>query len=300
MGKGLIFFVCTCIILVLTIINLGIAPIVNKKVGYFWGTLNCARLKDIYDDQKEDYILSSQAKKSFEVQINECQRVKAMHNMEYTSLIFNMIFGFVCGLLGFLHLFDAKKDFIPITGLISLCCGIVGFVLTFVYVIYNGFVFTGNYSSEIKTNSKGAFAERIEGTNNYKCLYYDESGNIFSVYAKYSELNKKQYNYDKDLHKSYQSDEYSYCQASYYNGNNLIEECSYEEQIILSQNYPDPDNVGFYIPCKYLYASEQSGIYNKDIFGRFFAALFFSLIICLANVCLAFLGFMIYSSPDDF
>ena len=50
MGKGLLFFCCACCILVLTIINLSIGPIVSYTVGYSWGTLNCAKEKDDYDD----------------------------------------------------------------------------------------------------------------------------------------------------------------------------------------------------------------------------------------------------------
>ena len=68
-----------------------------------------------------------------------------MHDMEYTSFIFDIVIGFVCGLIGLLQLFDHKKEFISNTGLIGLICGVVGFVLTFVYVIFNGLVYTTVY-----------------------------------------------------------------------------------------------------------------------------------------------------------
>ena len=79
--------------------------------------------------------MSAQYKKSFEVRINKCDRTKAMYNMEYSTFILNLLFSFVCGLLTFLHLLDVKKDFIPYSGIIGLCCGIVGFILTFIYVL---------------------------------------------------------------------------------------------------------------------------------------------------------------------
>ena len=291
--------------MVFTIINLFIAPTISKKVGYdndqraFWGTLNCAKLKDQYDDIKDETIMSAQYKKSFEVRINKCDRTKAMYNMEYSSFILNIIFSFVCGLLAFLHLFDVKRDFIIHTGIIGLCCGIVGFVLTFVYLVYNGLVFTNNYSSQVKTNSNGAFAERIGETNDYNCIYFAESGNVLSVYAKFNELNKKQYNYNKDLHQSYQTNEYSNCKGIYDNSyNNLIEICAYEETVIVNRNYLDGN--GDYQPCKYLYNNEQNEIYNRDIFNRFATTLFFSLIICLANIGLALFGYLSFSKPSEF
>ena len=57
MGKGLIFFCCSCAILLFTIINISIGPIISGKVGEEpenWGTANCKALKDRYDVKKED------------------------------------------------------------------------------------------------------------------------------------------------------------------------------------------------------------------------------------------------------
>ena len=116
-----------------------------------------------------------------------------MHDMEYTSFIFDVVIGFVCGLLGLLHYFGLKPDFVSKTGLIGLGCGVVGFVLTFVYVILNGLVYTNYYDTEIyKRDGDGAFAEK-EG-NAYKCIYFDKAKNVYALYAKYSDLIQKQYN----------------------------------------------------------------------------------------------------------
>ena len=57
-------------------------------------------------------------------------------------IIFNIVIGFVCALLGLLHLFDTNKEMVPRTGLIGLGCGFVGLVLSFIYVIFNGIVYT--------------------------------------------------------------------------------------------------------------------------------------------------------------
>ena len=62
MGKGFLFFVFSCCILVLSIINLSICPVVNKVVGETdfgsdevqWGTANCAKYKDSKDATNDE------------------------------------------------------------------------------------------------------------------------------------------------------------------------------------------------------------------------------------------------------
>ena len=216
MSKGFLFFCCACCILVLTIINLSVGPIVsgtihNNSIDFYnsilplgndGGTLNCALLSDEYDKKTG---LSDKVKKyKWEWAIDECKRRKGLHNMEYISFIFDIAIGFVCGLLGLLHHFDLKKEFVSKTGLIGLGCGFVGFVLTFIYVVYNGLVYTNYYDDNTiyKRNSDGAFAE-WKG-NHYECFYYDDE-NPHAVIAKYSDLINKQYNYDKDLTEEFAS-----------------------------------------------------------------------------------------------
>ena len=90
--------------------------------------------------------------------------------MEYTSFIFNIFISFVCVLLG---LYGLQKETIPKTGYIGMGCGIVGLILTLVYVIYNGVVYTNYYNTEIyKVDGDGAFAEYDQKNNRYECFYY--------------------------------------------------------------------------------------------------------------------------------
>ena len=305
MGKGLLFFCCASCILVLTIVNLSIGPIV--KYGALWGTLNCAQLKDNYDQAKDlakelgGEITDKEKKYKYNWEIDECVRKKGMHDMEYTAFIFDIVIGFVCGLIGLLHLFDLKKDFVVNTGLIGLVCGAVGFILTFVYVIFNGLVYTNYYysSSIYKIDGDGAFAE-LEG-NRYKCLYYDDKAlNVHSFYAKYSDLGKKQYNYNKGLEEDLEK----------------VDKCRYSPSLcidtsaspyILGKEYYEPggairdtDNNK---DCQFLYIKEdldKLGIENKDISDRFLTALILSLFVCLANIGLALFGFLLFRSPDSF
>ena len=292
MSKGLIFFCCSCCILVLTIVNLSIGPIISRKVSNY-GTSNCAYEKDRYDIQKERNPNMDDATKkySYEWYIKRCDRRKAMSNMEYTSFIFDIVIGFVCSLIGLLHLFEVKKDMISTTGLIGLGCGVVGFVLTFVYVIYNGIVYTNYYDEQIyKMDGDGAFAELKGGK--YECFYFDEKGNNFALYAKFSDLGKKQYNYDKDF---LESDESLGC---------LFQESSCNNDGTITG--PIRSTIDNH-ECKYLYAyynynsiSSIDEITNKDISDRFLTTLILCLFVCLANIGLALFGFLLFRTPGDF
>ena len=298
MGKGLIFFCCSCAILLFTIINFSVGPIVTKTVGNNWGTENCQKKKDDYDDVKDQPDPSNSIKYGEEWRLYQCQRKKAMHDMEYTSFIFDIVIGFVCGLLGLLHLFELKKEFVSKTGLIGLGCGIVGFVLTFVYVVFNGIVYTNYYDDSLiyKRDSDGAFAERVEA-GKYECFYFDEEGNSHALIAKYSDLIQKQYNYDKDV------------EAAYLDSQSEIIHCQRPPNFCQDQEYITFPYNGLLAPlhggseCKYLYADHHSSIgeiTNKDKSDRFLTTLLLSLFVCLANIGLAIFGFLLFRTPGEF
>ena len=292
MSKGLIFFCCSCAILLFSIINLSVGPIISKRVGYNWGTLNCEEAKDDYDKVKDQDDPINYHKYNEKWIMYACQRRKAMHDMEYTSFIFDIVIGFVCGLLGLLHFFELKKEFVPKTGLIGLGCGIVGFVLSFIYVVYNGIVYTNYYDFNdyiYKRNSDGAFAERVEA-GKYECFYFDEIGNYHALVAKYSDLIQKQYNYDKDVQAEF-NDPNSERSKCYYNPS----QCT-DDYITISSGSVSNE-------CKYLYAGNHNTINevtNKDKSDRFLTTLLLSLFVCLANIGLGLFGFLLYRTPGEF
>jgi hypothetical protein len=252
-------------------------------VGYSWGTLNCADYKDQYDRAKDTAkennieIPDDQKKYYYKWRIDRCERRKGMHDMEYTAFIFDIVIGFICGLIGLLHLFDLKKDFVVNTGIIGLICGAVGFVLTFVYVIFNGMVYTTYGNGDYKRDGDGVFAEKTE-TNKYKCLYFDKLYNTHALQATYADLGKKQYNYKKDFLKG--------VDGACVTGFNS--DCENQQIIDVISS------------CDKLYISAETGIENKDISDRFLTALILSLIVCLANIGLALFGFLLFRTPSDF
>lgn len=297
MNKVFVFFCCSCVILLFSIINLCIGPIINRRVystsisittattsGNSWGTLNCAYLSDQYDKDKKDGPIDDKVKKyQYEWKINECQRKKGMHDMEYTTFIFDIVIGFVCGLLGLLHYFELKPDFISKTGLIGLICGVIGFIFSFVYVILNGIVFTNYYDWEfIKRDGDGAFAEKTGTPGKYKCLYFDEKGNRHSLIAKYSDLINKQYTYKKDRYKSIDTN----CKD--FSSSNYISSCSNSDDGII--NGPTAN-------CEYLYAFEINDNEYKDTGDRFLTTLLLSLFVCFASIGLAIFGFLLFKNP---
>ena len=298
MNKGLIFFCCACVILLFTIINLSVGPIVSYIISYTtgrsWGTLNCAIMSDRKKDQSPG-LTDDQKKYYWQRPIDECNNKKAMHDMEYTAFIFDIVIGFICGLLGLLHFFDLKKDFIPKTGLIGFICGIIGFIFTFVYLILNGLVYTNYglynsltggrsfYSSYIKADSDGAFAEK-EGSK-YKLIYFDKKENYYALFTTFSDFGKKQYNYDRDMYKAYDANTDKSCYISHtmdYDANGYI------TSSISNTN------------CKKLYIIPTTGISYKDLSDRFLTALILSLFVCIANIGLALFGFLLWKSPDGF
>ena len=299
MSKGLIFFCCSCAILLFTIINLSVGPIISGKAGkdidiistneYYWGTANCELYKDKYDESTHH---GDELKYREEWAKDECIRKKAMHDMEYTSFIFNAVIGYVCATLGLLHLFDVKKEFVSKTGLIGLGCGIVGFVFSFVYVILNGLVYTTyyNYNNIIyKRDSDGVFAEK-KG-NYYECIYFDSEHNTHALRAKYSDLIQKQYNYDKDLIESLAKINSACKSYSPYN-------CGPDGKI--SPTTPTPNCDKLYID-DYSSNSRNTGkVTNKDLSDRFLTTLLLSLFVCLANIGLAIFGFLLFRTPGEF
>ena len=191
--------------------------------------------------------------------------------------------------------FEVKKEFVSNTGLIGLICGIIGFVLTFVYVIFNGIVYTTYGIDKFKVNGDSAFAKRVD-SNKYEYIYFDEKENWRSFYATYSDLIKKQYNYEKDKLEGVdrnckKTDPENYCIGS--NGE-ALQYFSPSPQIVHND---DPSK-----ECDYLYyvTSSFSEIKYKDISDRFLTALILSLFVCLANIGLALFGFLLFRTPGDF
>ena len=288
MGSGKNVLFVSCAILIFATINMGVGPIMNKRLGTDWGNANCEKLANDYEDaKKRNPDMSDSDKKTNEFEISRCKNRKAMYNMEYTSFVFNIVIGFIGVLIG---LYGLQNEIIINSGKVGMACGVVGLVLTLVYVIFNIIVYTSYYDSPyFKVDSDGAFAKR-DGTR-YKCLYFKEKDDIEALYAKYSDLIKSQYNYNKELTDSFQTDrEKVYGCAS--NTYLMVLDCALDEYFDSSLTYINEQ--GEDIPCSKIYYQQTFNSFsNYDKSARILTTLIFSIMIILCYIGFIFSGFIL-------
>ena len=290
MGSGKNFFFVSCIILVLATINMGVGPIMNKKLGTSWGNANCEKLVNDYEDyKKSNPNMDEQTKEENEYNINRCKNRKAMYNMEYTSFVFNIVIGFIGVLIG---LYGLQNEVIPKSGTIGMACGFVGLALTLVYAIFNIIVYTSYYDTQYyKVDSDGAFAER-EGTR-YKCYYFKEKEDFRSLYAKYSDLIKSQYNYNKELSDSFKNEREKRYGCTVNDGSIAL--CALDKYLDIPVTYINENNEN--APCSKLYYhdsyNEFDDFSNYDKSARILTTLIFSILIILCYLGFIFSGFIL-------
>ena len=274
--KKTLFLVFSAAILIFTIISICCAPIINGDIinAGNWKTENCKLKEDEYKLDKTD--TNKKAK-------NLCNRKKAMYGLEYSSLIIDVILGFICTILGLLHYFDIAKPFEKISGIIGLATGIIDFILTLVYICYSGYIFTNDITTGfdnydvVKLDKEGAFAEWDESKGQYKSIFYKEN-NPNSIYPTYSDLGKKQYNYEKK--RFYDRDtKYTSCLEAY-------------------SSMSTTSHTG--ANCKYLYLSSPPNSFkNKYVFDRWVSTIIFSCFILVCCIGLAIFGFLLFKSDSS-
>jgi len=296
--KKTLFLIFSGAIVIFSIICICSGPIINGVIpnADSWKTENCQKLSDNYKEEKD-----KDKKESYKKQRNTCNRYKAFYGLEYSSLIVDVICGFVCTLLGLLHYFDIGKPFEKVTGIIGFATGIIGFVLTLVYVIYSGYIFTNDpyidsSSFLYKRDGDWAFA-KFENGKGFKCLFYKDKDKNTAL-AKYNDLGKKQYNYHKE-----QSQKYSDTTSKFYL-------CSYPSKIspssvsstdlmplVCGENEYLPSNTKS--GCEYLYIAPEDGIENKYLFDRWITTIIFSCLIIACDIGLAIFGFLLFKSDGS-
>ena len=328
--KNLIFLCVSTAVVIFTIIVLNNAPIINGYLDVSWYDDSCQKFVDLHKYNKDKSaaelsgygVSTTDEEKSkdklldlFKEGKNKCYRNKAMIGLEYSAFNFNIVFGFTCALLG---LFNYLKigNIGKIIGIIGLGSGVIGFVLTLVYIIYSGIIFTQdvvgkqftNIGSEfsgidIKIRSDGAFLEWDSSKNRYVCLFYKKD-KPDSLYIKFSDYGNKHLNYrtkDKYAEKeenykfminngcfrSISGYDYSICKA-------LDESNSFSEP---KEKYFDSSSnrnneKG---DCDYLYYFDSSADNSKrNIYDRWVITIVFGCFIFVLDLGLAIFGFLIF------
>lgn len=274
-----------------------------------WGIMNCKKLSDDYKEFKDTTPLTGDEKKKalkpMKRELNFCNGRKAMYGLERASFIIDVILGFLCLNLGLLHYFDVGKPFEKVTGIIGLATGIIQFILTLVYVCYSGYIFTNDSpgdSSFYKADKDGAIATWDDSKNKYKCDFYDKDDEN-AIYAKYSDLWKKAYNYDKDISQAGSTSKYKKCHFDY-----VIVTPSVGSSYTLSFNSGCKEGEGYVRgdtdtskrhDCDKLYIKFSDNIDNKYLYDRWVTTIIFACFIIVCDIGLAIFGFFLFKSDGS-
>ena len=303
MNKQVVFLLLSTCIVILSVAIIAVGPMTNSIHGQSWGYQNCALISDKIKLLKGDVTKYKKMK-------NLCYRQKAMHDMEYTSFIINIILGFLCADLALIVYLGYGKEFEIQTGVIGLVAGIIVFILTLVYVCYSGYIFTqdvpylelsinNNLDYLVVTHipqklySNGAIYKfeiddpQISKTIGSYIAVDETEREDFATYIRYKDLGKKQYNYNSDYYKKYKN----------YNKNDPIEsKCRYSPDAHVSLTNIEKYKSGGNTECDYLYAEPIADNEHKYLFDRWLSALVLACVVLICNLGLAFSGLLLCSN----
>ena len=285
MNKELIFLLISLGILLLSVISTFTAPIINNINSDFsrWGKINC----QFYADKEKDSSSLDEIQRMKKLK-NLCNRQKAMHNLEYASLIINIVLSFVSSQLGLLLYFKTNDSINKISGIFGLITSIICFVLTLVYICYSGYIFNNdtaykvvnpNISNYYNTNNciqklfkNGAIYQWRDATNYLTAYNNDKSDD--AQYIKYKDLGKKQYNYNKEYNEMYSK----------------IGGC------FIATTRPTRTGGG---DCEYSYAAPKMDSKNEYLFDNWIVTIIFCCFIIAGQIGLGIFGFMIFKGKSE-
>lgn len=309
-------------ILLFSVIVVNIAPSINNLNSIqYYSQLSCKYFSDIYKkskDDKDDDLIVDQNKR----QKNRCERGQAMVGLEFAALNCNLVFGFICALLGFFLFFNIG-DVGKITSFAGLGAGVVGFVLTFVYVIESGLIFNDVSGDNIpRISSDGSWAEWDDSKKVYKCKYFNKKNPEVTL-LRYSNYGNKYLNYNKDIYfQENKYDEVAGCtyQVNYNNNYGPFNgegDDDYPENRNLLRTLSDSSYYSFCLQrdennnvdgerftnsrnsnkCdKLYYYSNTPNNKKKVIYDRWLTTIILSCFIMLLDIGLAVFGFLVMNS----
>ena len=284
MNKELIFLLISLGILLLSVISTFTAPIINNINSDFsrWGKINC----QFYADKEKDSSSLDEIQRMKKLK-NLCNRQKAMHNLEYASLIIDIVLSFVSSQLGLLLYFKINDSINKISGIFGLITSIICFVLTLVYICYSGYIFNNDTAYKVvnpnnsyycaaggcitKLFKNGAIYQWRD--SNYLTAYNNDKSDD-AQYIKYKDLGKKQYNYNKEYNEMYSK----------------IGGCSG------GPSRPTREGGG---NCEYSYAPPKMDSKNKYLFDNWIVTIIFCCFIIIGQIGLGIFGFMIFKGKSE-
>lgn len=304
MNKYLLFLITAGATLILSIITICIAPLINRADGsleYFdnWNLANCKKLDDDYKYQKDnDYYNTPNVDRTVEEKIvkrriKECKNHKIMFGFEYAAFIIDVVFGFICFLLGLLHYVEQGKPFEKTSGLIGLATGAIMAIITIIYVAFSASIL----SNEVIINKPILFKNKAylqwnEGKQKYIRDFDEEKADTEDYdikYVKYKDLGKIQYNYDTEFFRL-----------------EKVEKPDYFVQCQHTSNGPDPSGKISYGAdkfCEYVWDTNINDLNDsskfKFLYDRWITTIILGVIITLCGLALAFFGFLLFNNSGD-
>ena len=276
--KKKLFLTFSACIFSFTIVFICTAPIVN------WDIIGASFWRDDYCAEKDHL----------------CRSKKAMYYLEYLVASIDIVFGFICSVLGFLHFFE-----FPMKKINNRVIGVLGFIsaifildTTTLYLCFSGYIFVNaeaknydnGYSSDklLKTEEDGAFAEYdYNNYGIYKYIFYGEVDKD-KLIVKYKDLGKKQYNYQKKITLAADDSEFKICRDK--DAYDLF--CKSRNQYYYRGDYYYDDNYYYGRSCRYLYTNFE-GFENKYIYDRWLTTIIISCLIILSSIGMGIFGFLL-------
>jgi len=256
-----------------------------------WEYINCNKISDDIEEYEKNNIPITNPELYNEELYNlrHCRLKRATFSMEHVSFIFNVVIGFVCLLVG---IFNYQDKSIPKGNLIGILCGILGFILTIIYIIIGGILFIQYYPSKeiLRKDSDASVAEK-EGGKGFKCYYYSSNGDKTSFYARYIDYMKSQFNYNKKLIDFFKED---------YNQRCVVSENSYLRLCSESLYVPVDESLS---NCQKLFISDSfttDHTERHDLSAKFFTVLFFSILMIPFYFALIFFSFGLSKGSSDY
>ena len=290
MNNNLLFLCLALGVLILSAVTIGVAPLINGVHSHFnnWGTKNCQKKKDEYDyNENKNFYPTDKDKKYAKKKVNECYNHNAMHDLEYTSFIMDIVFGFICSTLGILHYFDVGKSIEKISGLIGLITGAIIAVITCIYVGYSASIFNNDSLDIDKLYPNKAYFQwkDEEYRPNYDESKLSDDPDI--VYAKFRDLGKKQYNYDSDFYKSLQDP------------NSEVNNCYGSKTMTRTSIRSYSNNAN--LKCEYIWLGNvgNNSIEYKYAYDRWLTTIILSVFIVVCGLGLAVFGFLLFKNSGN-
>ena len=293
MNRELLFLFISIITFCFSIISIFNAPIINninKDLIDFskWGKHNCKFYSDLEDNSE---LLDDIHK--FRKLKNLCERQKAMYNLEYSSLIIDIVLGFITSQLGLINYFKIGGSMEKITGIFGIITGIICFILTLVYICYSTYIFNNDiaykslkvitpYSDPGKcvtklfpNGAKVKLTRNSDDTVNERITPYQYDKEDEAEYIKYKELGEIQYNYNKKFYE-------------------INTECQYSTLSTDSNPVYDTSKL-----CVYLYDDSKTDIKNKNLYDNWLTSIIFSCFIVVFNLVILIFGFLLNKKKDE-